>query len=129
MELVVFLVIWVLLAFGIGVWAESRGRSGFGFGALSFIFSPILAGVILLIMSDKKAALAAEARRQMERKEEHERQLEEIRAIREAPAVSVQPAAGASSIADEFERIAKLRENGLVTEEEFAALKKKLLGI
>lgn len=131
MELTIILSVWVLLAWGVGMWADARGRSGVSFGALSFFFSPILAGIILLIMSDKKAESVAENRRKMETHEEHQRRLEEIRALQkptEAPAAPV-PTAPPASLADELERIAKLRQEGSVTEEEFAALKRKLLGV
>lgn len=126
MELIVFLIFWGLLAWGIGAWASSRGRSATVFGLLSFFFSPVLAGLVLLLMSDQKKAEDIEAKRRQERREEHERQLEEIRALRESPIAK--PAANSVSIAEELERIAKLRQDGLITEEEFAELKKKLMG-
>lgn len=134
MEAFLFIVIWAVIACAIGAWAESKGRSGFGYGAMSFILSPLLPAIILLVVSDKKAEAAAEARRAVERQQEHERHLEEIRALRAPPAPPSpqvdSPVAGpAAGFADELERIAKLRQDGLVTEEEFAALKRKLLGV
>ncbi len=38
------------------------------------------------------------------------------------------PAAGAASVADELAKLAQLRDSGVLTEQEFAALKAKLLG-
>jgi hypothetical protein len=43
----------------------------------------------------------------------------------EAPA----PAAGPSNIADEIQRLAGLKDQGILSDEEFAAAKAKLLGI
>jgi hypothetical protein len=43
--------------------------------------------------------------------------------------VSTSPAAGSSSSLDELEKLARLREKGIVTEEEFQLKKKQLLGL
>ena len=43
------LIIWFALTILIGVWANNWGRSGFGFFVLSFILSPLLGAIILLI--------------------------------------------------------------------------------
>ena len=48
----------------------------------------------------------------------------------EVPVSSAPPAAEAgASIADEIERLADLKDRGIITEEDFEAAKKKLLGI
>lgn len=133
MEALFVVIAWVIIACAIGAWAESKGRNGFGYGAMSFLLSPLLPFIILLVVSDKKAEAAAEARRSVERQQEHERHLEEIRALRAPqtpePGPAPLPTAVAAGLAEELERVAKLRQDGLVTEEEFTALKRKLLGV
>jgi hypothetical protein len=45
---------WFLLCIGIGVFAHNKNRSGIGWFILAFIFSPLLAGVILACLKDMK---------------------------------------------------------------------------
>lgn len=122
-----FFVFWLLLAVAIGAWANSRGRSPFGFGLLSFIFSPLLAAIVLLVTVDKKA----ESEREAEKRREHEAHLESIRAIAAArpvePDVVAAVSAPAVSVADELEKLATLRDKGVLSEGEFLRMKLELL--
>ncbi len=123
-----FLVVWLLFAALIGWWADARGRSWIGFALISFVGSPILAGIILLVTKDLKKAeaeeaekRATEAQREQERREEHERQLASIKVLAKAPG------SGSVSVADELVKLAGLRDAGVLTADEFAAQKAALL--
>ena len=127
-------IVWFLLAVGVGLLASSRGRSGFGFFLLSAVFSPLLGLIVVLCIADlnKKQLAAEETRREQERREfdqkrEHERQLESIRAIAASKSETPVPAAAARSIADEVEKLAALRDRGVLTEAEFQSQKTALL--
>jgi hypothetical protein len=56
MELFLF---WIVGAFIVGVIATNKGRSGFGWFLLSLIVSPILTGILVLVMASKVAGAAA----------------------------------------------------------------------
>jgi hypothetical protein len=45
-------IIWFVLAFVIGVAAERRGRSGFGWFLLAVLLSPLIAGILLAVFPD-----------------------------------------------------------------------------
>lgn len=59
MEFVVFLV-WVGLCIGVGMLADSRGRSGVGWGFFSFLLSPIIGLIIVLILEKRPTFVAGE---------------------------------------------------------------------
>ncbi len=42
------LIVWVVLATCVGIWAGRRGRSAEAWGAVSLLISPLLAWIILL---------------------------------------------------------------------------------
>lgn len=121
----IFLV-WLVLAGGVGALAASRGRSGFGFFLLSAVLSPLVGLIVVLVTENK---VEAEVKDRL-RKEDQERQLESIRAIAASnkapdPAPRVVPAGG--SVADELGKLAKLRDQGVLTEVEFQAQKDAIL--
>ena len=125
MELFVFLLIWGGLAWGIGLLAESRGRSLPGFALLSFFFSPLLALIVVLVMPNLAARAEEDAERERARREEHERQLEQIRALTSQPSNSEGVVSG--SVADELRKLAELRDQGILTDAEFQDQKSALL--
>src|ERR1700687_1332534 len=43
-------IIWLVLSVLVGLWASRKGRSGFGFFLLAVIISPLVAGLIVLII-------------------------------------------------------------------------------
>lgn len=133
-----FLIIWGLLAWGVSALAISRGRSGIGFFLLSFLFSPLLGLVVVLVMSDLAAESAKASARNREaesrerlRREEHERQLESIKAIATPQKVDIpHPQASAATsvlVADEIRKLGTLRAEGLLTDLEFQMQKSVLL--
>jgi hypothetical protein len=138
MELFGFLVIWALLSGGIAALADSRGRSSVGFFLMSFLLSPLLGLIVVLVMSNLSAEeeKAVTRRREEESREklraqEHERQLESIKAIalpKQATPVSASVSSSfVPSVADEIRKLGQLREEGLLTDDEFQSQKVALL--
>ncbi|MCU0940119.1 MAG: hypothetical protein MUC86_13525 [Burkholderiaceae bacterium] len=54
-------VVWLGLCILVGVLAARRGRLGFGWGMLSVVFSPVLIGLLVLVLPDRSAAARAAA--------------------------------------------------------------------
>lgn len=52
------LVVWLVLALAVGVWAARWGRSGTGWTLLSVVLSPLLAGIALLVVGRRLADAA-----------------------------------------------------------------------
>lgn len=139
MELFIIIVIWGLLGWGVAALAGSRGRSSFGFFLLSFVFSPLLGLIVVLVMKNlaEEAAKDYERRKEGERREldrnrEHEKQLESLRAVTaartsHAAAQTVEPVF-THSLADELTKLAALRDAQVLSPEEFEHQKKQLLG-
>lgn len=123
MEIFIF---WFLLAIGVGLLANSRGRSGFGFFLVAVVLSPLL-GLIIVLVTENKTKVAEQAERD---RLEHQRRLEEVKAITAAPAAAVATIARAgASVADELRKLADLRDAGVLTPAEFEKQKSRLLGI
>ncbi len=57
MEIVIGLTINIVLCGLIAMGAKNKGRSGVGFFFLSFLLSPIVGGIALLIAKDRKEPL------------------------------------------------------------------------
>lgn len=125
---------WLLLSGLVAALAASRGRNFLGYFLLAIVTSPLLGLIIVLVIADlkKKEASEAEARyeqlqREAERKREHERELEAIRAL-SASQPPRSPIDGSPTVADQLEKLGELLNRGLLTAEEFAQQKTKLLG-
>ena len=117
---------------------SSRGRSWFGFFLLSFLLSPLLGLIVVLVMKNiteevdrELQARREEASRELDRKREHEKQIESLRALTSASVKSnstnqsnVSPAV---SIADELAKLAELRDKGVLTSDEFEKQKRAIL--
>lgn len=112
------LLIWILLAMVVGGMADSRGRSPIGFFLLSALLSPLLGLIVLLVMRN----LRDEERAEAQRRHDQAAQLESIRAL--ATPHSTTPGA---SLADELQKLAALRDAGVLTPGEFEAQKSRLL--
>lgn len=50
----VVVVFWLVFCVFVGVMASKRGRSGWGWGVIAAVISPILAAVALLLAGEKK---------------------------------------------------------------------------
>lgn len=108
------LLAWLVFSVLVGLIAAQRGRSGFGFFFLSLLLSPLL-GLIAVVATPNLAQEDARARER-----ESDRSFQRNLAASAVP----QPVA---SFADEVEKLAALRERGVITHDEFAAEKSKLL--
>jgi len=129
------IVAWLLLAVGVGLLADSRGRNFFGYFLLSAVLSPLLGLIVVLVSANLKEQEAKELQRKAEqeaqdilRKADHERELESIRAIAtaktSAASITSEPP---KSIAEELMKLASLRDQGVLTPEEFSHQKARLL--
>ncbi|WP_050801810.1 hypothetical protein [Shewanella sp. HN-41] len=52
---------WLILAILVGVYANTKGRSGLGFFLLAVVFSPLIGFIIALVMSPVKGVIEANA--------------------------------------------------------------------
>jgi hypothetical protein len=50
----ILLLLWIVLAFVVAFGARNRGRSGVIWFILAILFSPILVGIILLILGERR---------------------------------------------------------------------------
>ncbi|MGR2664270.1 SHOCT domain-containing protein [Chromobacterium haemolyticum] len=107
--------VWIVFAVIVGCWADARGRNSVLFFFVSVLLSPLLAGLVLLITPNLKQ----EAKRQEQERADREIQLEQIKAI----AKPAEP----TSMASELEKLAGLRDRGVLTDAEFQQQKEKLL--
>lgn len=62
MELLLTLIIFVAFCYGIYLWAESKGRSGWTWAIIAFLLSPLLVGIILLFFPKTMEKQAEEAK-------------------------------------------------------------------
>lgn len=46
------IIIWLLFCVGVGYYANTKGRNPVGWGALAFLISPLIAGIILALSKD-----------------------------------------------------------------------------
>lgn len=118
-------IVWILFALGVGALAASRGRSFFGFFLLSVVMSPLLGLIIVLVTANLANDAKADALRAEADRKEHERRIEEIRALQ--PHGTPAPTATRSSTADELRKLADLRAQGVLSDAEFEAQKRRLL--
>lgn len=56
MEFLTALAVWLLLAVLVGVFAQRRGRMGFGFFVLSVMLSPLIGWLIVLAIGPARSA-------------------------------------------------------------------------
>lgn len=52
---------WLILAILVGVYANTKGRSGLGFFLLAVVFSPLIGFIIALVISPVKGVIEANA--------------------------------------------------------------------
>lgn len=116
-----WLFLWAAFAVGVGLLANSRGRSGIGYFLLSVLLSPILGLIVVLVQRN----LVDQQRQEEQRKADQAAHVESIRAIAQSNAGATR--ADGSSLADELDKLAALKEKGHLTAEEFAAQKARLL--
>lgn len=105
----------IMFSIIIGIWANKRGRTGFGWGVLALLISPFFAGIILLILRNLKEE------QDLEDAIKAEQSKQENIAKREAMEIS------SHSFAESINSLKELYENGIITDDEFK--RKKLVTI
>lgn len=55
-----FVLIWILLSICVGFFASNKGRSGVGYFFVSLLISPLIGGIIVLILSEVKSTAEEE---------------------------------------------------------------------
>ena len=105
------IIVEIIFSIAIAALADSRGRSVWGWFFIAFFFSPLLAGILLLVLTDK----VAEAKANRQRKEDREFQLQQLDALNKKTSL------------DELLKLSLLRDNGVITSEEFNIKKAALL--
>jgi phosphate/sulfate permease len=120
-----FVLIWIVLSLVVALVAESRGRTGFGFLVLSLLLSPLVGFLVVIsvrnLAAEKRAKAAEEAREAAASKARQEEMQRQAVLIAEASKV------GATSAADELEKLAALRDRGVITSAEFDERKARIL--
>ncbi|MDP3422932.1 MAG: SHOCT domain-containing protein [Burkholderiaceae bacterium] len=118
---------WLILSSVVAYIASSRGRLALDYFLLSVLLSPLVGLIVLLTKSN----LAEEAKKARIRREDQDRQIEALKSAQNiGPSVHA-PGEGTSSsklVADELEKLANLRDRGVLTEDEFQTRKSLLLG-
>lgn len=114
MELLFWLVVWIMVSVVVGVVARSRGRSGIGFFFVSFLLSPILALIVLLLIRNY-----TEEGRQWEMNREKTRS--------DTQMTTRDFEAGTEARLAQLERLTLLWKNGALTDIEFKTQKENLL--
>lgn len=115
MELVI-LILWLGLAVGVGMLSQTKTLGFAGGFLISILLSPLIGFVVYAVSMDK-----ADKIRQIEMQQQQYMMQRQMQAQQQAtPKVST---------ADELSKLAKLKEDGMITEEEYQSGKKKVLGI
>ena len=47
-------ILWIVLCIAVAIGADNRGRNGLGWFGLSLLFSPVIAGALLMILGTAK---------------------------------------------------------------------------
>lgn len=117
------LLLWIVLSVAVAAFASSRGRTGIAFFFFSLVFSPLVGFVVALAVKNKA----------MERREQEERgrHAQLVNAVLQHQATGGEAATSearvAVSVADELAKLAQLRSQGVLTNEEFETQKRRLL--
>jgi predicted component of type VI protein secretion system len=129
------IIVWIGFSFLVGFLANERGRSWVGWTLLSIVTSPLFGAICVLIAADLKAQAETREREERRHREQlaalagtkaagvSERASDDPQWLRSSPAVETSQ----RSVADEIEKLASLRNRGLLTAEEFAEQRARLL--
>lgn len=111
MQIVFF---WILFSLLVGMLGNSRTIGFWGAFLISLILSPFIGFIIAIISKDK----------------EEEKRKEEMRINQQQQTQVLQQTlnkGNQQNVADELERIARLKEQGHITDEEYMKLKNKII--
>jgi hypothetical protein len=122
-------VLWLAMCGGVGALARSRGRDVVAWTFLSFLISPLLAGIALLLMEDlaqTTRVLVEEAQSQSARGFAAVAQAQAAQAEERAKQLEAAKISGADFVIA-IERIRQLHEKRVYSDIEFAARKQKVM--
>lgn len=108
---------WLVFSLVVGYIGGDRKIGFFGAFFLSLLLSPII-GLIITLLSKDEAEEARKAK-MLQLQEEQHKTLSKISAAEKN---------NTTSVADELLKLQKLKENGIVSEEEFEKLRRKVIG-
>ena len=114
-----YLVPWLVLSFIVGLFGNNR-RIGFGWSFIISIFLSPIIGFIAVFSSESNESFFAK-QKAIKIQQEQQKQNQEIMTKIQAAPVSQ------NSLADELEKLSKLKEQSLISEEDFNRAKAKLL--
>ena len=97
---------WIVLSIVIGIIGSYKKIGGFWAFVLSIVLSPIV-GLIVVLFSKSK------------RDEEYEKKLLNVQREQRDALDEIKETMGKKSVADELERIKKMKDEGFLSEEEF----------
>jgi hypothetical protein len=140
MEIVGAFFFWIVFSMVVGVMASGRGRSGFGWAIIALCISPIVAGIVVMLLpdleerrrADERAAQADNARLKEERERKEEarraeaRREQEERAERDRKERQAAAIFGADLVVS-LEQLRKLHEQEVLSDVEFTARKQQTI--
>jgi hypothetical protein len=111
-----FFLSWIILSFVIGIIGGNRKIGFLGAFLLSIFLSPLIGLIVTLVSKN----------------EEDEKYKEKVFAVQQRQQEALKNIADAQktksvSIADELEKLRKLKEDNLITEDEFQSLKNRII--
>jgi hypothetical protein len=110
-------ILWVVLCFVVASIGSGR-KIGFGPAFFASLFLSPLVGLVLVLVSKSRADEAYKAE-VLDTQKKQKEALEKLSGAEAAPVVS---------LAEELEKLQNLRDRGVITHEEFLALKHRLIG-
>jgi hypothetical protein len=109
---------WIFLSIGVGVWASSLNKNGFGWGGLSLLVSPLIAGIILLIVSSQDNISEGEKAKQNKIDADYKAKRDQQKAIERA-AIAEQATIKTADFVSKIEKNFSLFENNLLDQSEY----------
>jgi hypothetical protein len=105
---------WIVLSIVIGIIGSYRKIDGARAFLISLLLSPIIGFIVVLSSKSKK-------------EEEYEKKLLKVQRDQTDTLDDIKESLGKKSVADELERIKRMKDEGLLTEVEFQSAKGKIL--
>ena len=106
---------WLILSFIVGLIGSGRRITFFGAFILSLLLSPLIGLIITLISKNKQDEL-------------YKKQMLQMQMIQQTSLNNLStPPQAYTSVVEELEKLQKLKDSNLLTEEEFQTLKNKIL--
>ena len=105
---------WLVLSIVIGIIGSYRKIGGFWAFVISILLSPVIGLIVVLFSKSKK-------------EEEYEQKLLKVQREQRDELEEIKQNISKKSIPDELERIKKMKDEGLLSEEEYQKAKEKII--